>query len=176
MSEIYFSSDLHFNHDKDFIYKERGFSSVKEMNEEIIYRFNSIVKDDDTLFLLGDIALGDVDESVDLIQQLKGKKFLIIGNHDTNPRIGMWKAKNLFEDIQFGYRESSGKKIWFFSHYPTLVANSKDNVFNLCGHLHTKDRFVNFSQRCYNVEVDAHDCCPVSFKEIKEDIRNRMED
>ena len=37
---IYFSSDLHLNHDKDFIWRERGFSSVEEMNETIVDNFN----------------------------------------------------------------------------------------------------------------------------------------
>ena len=42
MKKIYFSSDLHFSHNKDFIYKARGFTSIEEHDEEIIKRFNSI--------------------------------------------------------------------------------------------------------------------------------------
>ena len=40
---IWFSSDLHFNHDKDFCYGPRGFQSIEEMNTEIIKRWNSPV-------------------------------------------------------------------------------------------------------------------------------------
>ena len=35
MSKIWFTSDLHFCHDRDFIYGPRGFKSVQEMNEAI---------------------------------------------------------------------------------------------------------------------------------------------
>ena len=51
---IYFSSDLHFLHDRAFIWGARGFESVDEMNEEIIKRFNEVVQSDDTLYLLAD--------------------------------------------------------------------------------------------------------------------------
>lgn len=33
---IYFTADLHFGHNKEFIYKKRGFNSVDEMNNKII--------------------------------------------------------------------------------------------------------------------------------------------
>lgn len=33
---IYFTSDLHFGHDKDFIYKSRGFNSIGDHDNTII--------------------------------------------------------------------------------------------------------------------------------------------
>ena len=39
---IYLASDLHFNHDKPFIYEPRGFTNVYDMNRAIIKNFNSI--------------------------------------------------------------------------------------------------------------------------------------
>ena len=39
MNNVYFCSDFHFCHDRDFIYKPRGFDSVYEMNEQIIKNF-----------------------------------------------------------------------------------------------------------------------------------------
>ena len=44
---IYLSSDPHFGHAKDFLWRPRGFSSVEEMNEGIIERWNLIVEPDD---------------------------------------------------------------------------------------------------------------------------------
>ena len=44
---IYISSDLHLNHDKPFIYAVRGYSSVEEMNKDLITKFNNTVTDDD---------------------------------------------------------------------------------------------------------------------------------
>ena len=48
--EIYLTSDLHLGHDKDFIYKPRGFNSVDEANESIISNWNSIINEDDLKF------------------------------------------------------------------------------------------------------------------------------
>ena len=36
MGNIYFSSDTHFSHDRDFIWGARGFKNVTEMNEQIV--------------------------------------------------------------------------------------------------------------------------------------------
>ena len=33
VSKIFVTSDLHFGHDREFIWKARGFNSVQEMNE-----------------------------------------------------------------------------------------------------------------------------------------------
>ena len=46
---IYFSSDLHLQHSKDFIYKYRGFESVDSMNDTIIKNFNQVITNEDDL-------------------------------------------------------------------------------------------------------------------------------
>ena len=56
---IYFTSDWHFFHNKFFIYEPRGFSSVEEMNEAIIKNHNKVVKEEDTIYCLGDCMLND---------------------------------------------------------------------------------------------------------------------
>jgi calcineurin-like phosphoesterase family protein len=83
---IYFTSDLHLNHDRDFIYGVRGFKSIDEMNEAIIKNWNKTVNDSDTVCILGDIMLGDNKESIELFNKLKGQKFIVLGNHDTSDR------------------------------------------------------------------------------------------
>jgi len=50
---IWFTSDLHFGHDKPFIYEARGFSSVQEMNIAIIRNFQECISPEDELFILG---------------------------------------------------------------------------------------------------------------------------
>ena len=55
MSEqIYVTSDLHFGHDREFIWKARGYDSVDEMNEDYVHKWNITVDNDD-----------DVDEVTD---------------------------------------------------------------------------------------------------------------
>ena len=57
MGNIFLTSDLHFGHNKEFIYKVRGFNSIEEMNEAIIERWNSVVNNDDDVYVLGDFIL-----------------------------------------------------------------------------------------------------------------------
>ena len=52
---IWFTSDTHFFHNKNFVYEPRGFTSVEEMNEEIVKRWNEKVGPNDIIYLLGDI-------------------------------------------------------------------------------------------------------------------------
>ena len=59
MGKIYLISDTHFNHNKDFVYKARGFNSIEEMNEKIIENWNSVVTDEDTIYVLGDVIMGE---------------------------------------------------------------------------------------------------------------------
>ena len=169
------TSDLHLNHDKDFIYKARGFETVQEMNEAIINRFNSKVKPDDTVYILGDVCLGDTEASIPLIKLLNGKKYLAYGNHDTDNRISRFLELGLFKDVLMGYRVNAYKRVFVLTHYPTLVANPNEKyVINLHGHTHSKDPFQLFGDSaCYNVALDAHDCYPVSFPEILFDINKR---
>ena len=57
--KIYITSDWHFNHNKNFIYEKRGFSSIQEMNEAIITYHNQCVNYNDIVYCLGDCLLGD---------------------------------------------------------------------------------------------------------------------
>ena len=121
--EIYLTSDLHLGHDKDFIYKPRGFNSVDEANESIISNWNSIVNEDDLVYVLGDLTLGDIETNIKLIEQLKGKLFVIVGNHDTDNRLNYYSTCHNIIDIQYAYRIKYRKKLFWLSHYPTNTSN-----------------------------------------------------
>ena len=70
MGKIFLTSDLHFCHDREFVYKPRGFSSIDEMNSEIINRWNSVVNCDDVVYLLGDVMLGDNSTGLSYLKEL----------------------------------------------------------------------------------------------------------
>ena len=173
MSNIFITSDLHFNHDKDFIWKKRGFSNVNEMNEAIVNNWNQTVSDDDIVYLLGDVAMGsDLQANLRLINRLKGKKYLAYGNHDTEARLKAFKTNRFFEDIQMGYRLRYKKHMFILTHYPTITANGDDlRVINLYGHTHQKDNFFEDKSYMYHVGVDSHNCTPVSLETIIKEIK-----
>ena len=84
----YATSDLHLNHVNVIKYEpiSRPFETVEEMNETIINNWNSVVKEEDTVFILGDLCMGKNTEAAALVNRLKGKKILVRGNHDTSNR------------------------------------------------------------------------------------------
>lgn len=175
MSKIYFSSDLHLNHNKDFVYQPRGFQSIDEMNEAIIERFNRVIKPDDTLYLLGDIMLGDAETAQALFKRLpQCNMYIVVGNHDTNNRQDFYSYYCC--DFPILARKLKYKG-WSFilSHYPMLVGGNesfkKRKLVNLSGHTHNLDKFAMMDQGIYNVAVDAHDCYPVDIEQIIEDIK-----
>lgn len=175
---IYFTSDLHFNHNKDFIYKARGFNSVEEMNEKIIDNFNSVVDYADPVYILGDVVLGDIESGIECLKRLNGRKILIIGNHDSDNKILRYKEEGIFSDIQFGFRMKANKRTHFYlSHYPSLVNNFDDpkKIWNLHGHTHSTEKFEITGHKNYNVGLDAHNCFPVSIETILNDINERKQ-
>lgn len=174
---IYFISDLHFNHDKEFLYGYRGFDSIEEHNKEIVKRFNSKVSDDDTVYILGDVAMGDMDSSIELLKQLKGHKHLIRGNHCTNAKVARFIEENIFESIQYATQIKYGKFIFYLSHYEAGLGpyeGEMGKIWCLHGHTHSKNIFNDFAKN-YNVAPEAHDCYPVEIEEIIADIRKYWE-
>ena len=83
MSNIWFTSDLHFSHKQEFLWGPRGFKDQWEMNEALIERWNKIVGYNDTVYNLGDIALSDLPSAIKCIRRLNGHQFWLLGNHDT---------------------------------------------------------------------------------------------
>lgn len=177
MNEIFVTSDLHFNHDKDFIWQPRGYANIKEMNEDIVRKWNLRVDKTDTVYVLGDIMLGnDIDEGMRLFNSLNGEKIIILGNHDSTSRIEAYQES--------GYETDWAKLIkykgynFYLSHYPTLTANADDfkrglkgRVINLCGHSHTKNALADMDKGIiYHVEMDAHHCLPVQLDKIIDEI------
>ena len=171
---IFLTSDLHFGHDKEFVYKDRGFNSMEEHDAAIIERWNSVVTDEDEVYVLGDLMLGDNEAGMDKLLQLNGHIYIIAGNHDTERRIDMYTAfgDNKLEFLGFARRLKKGKWSFMLSHYPMITANPGEEyqkVWSIHGHTHSKWKYSG--GRCYNVNMDAHDCYPVNLENIITDLK-----
>ena len=178
---IYMASDLHFGHDRDFIYGPRGFNSIEEHDRAIIKNWNEIITPNDTVYVLGDLMLGDNTKGMNKISQLNGIINIVIGNHDTDSRLELYSdfGKNIAQ-IEYAYRLKYNKYSFFLTHYPTLTANIDDGktlkrkVINICGHIHTKDKFIDWDKGCiYHAELDATNMRPISIEEIIKDIEKK---
>ena len=175
------------SHDREFIWKARGFNSVDEMNEETIRRFNEVVNPEDTVYILGDIALGGgsqetLEKAKALIERLNGSLYLIRGNHDTDNRISMYRdCKNVISCGLWATCIKYEGYHFYLSHFPTLTANLekeslKQCTCNLYGHTHQTTNFYMDMPMYYHVGVDSHNCYPVELDNIIEEMKAKVKE
>lgn len=173
MGKIFITSDLHFCHDRDFVWKARGFNSIEEMNETIVKRFNEKVSPEDTVYILGDIMLNNNEEGEKYLSQLNGELHIILGNHDTASRIEIYKKYAV--EVVYATTLKYKKKSFYLSHYPTLTGNGDDPkvVINLHGHTHQTTAFTEGYGFMYHVGMDSNMCYPISLDEILENLKDK---
>ena len=126
--KIFVTSDWHYNHKRDFIWKSRGFSSIEEHNEAIINNTNECVRENDILFNLGDLILtSTIEQFESLISRIKCKNmYLLFGNHPNRHFKEIYKpmVKKLLEE---NYTEESEiyplryKNIIYIGHYAEVI-------------------------------------------------------
>lgn len=178
---IWLTSDLHLFHDRGFIYEPRGFSSVEEMNTAIEENWNDVINDDDEVYVLGDLMVGGKtvnDAGMEIVRRLKGKKHIILGNHDTKTRIMLYQAEKSVVDVQYALMMRYKGRSLYLSHYPSITTNvehdkPKDWIINFFGHTHAKEKFYNGTPFMYNVALDAHENKPVMLDEALREIKER---
>ena len=112
---IYFTSDLHLGHPAIIHMRNRPFTDVEDMNQKLINNYNSLVKKNDTVYILGDICHRlKVEEANELISKLNGKKILVSGNHDKK------YSRSLFSEICDFKTVSLHGQYFVLMHYPLL--------------------------------------------------------
>ena len=180
-SNLFLTSDSHFNHANIIKFCNRPFDSVEEMNETLISNWNNTVPKDGIVFHLGDFAFGGSEVWHKILSRLNGQIHLILGNHDLkNFRQGYADS---FASVQEQLTIDIGKKKVILTHFPLLCYHgtwgTEMNVWNLMGHVHTlksnnsgKDfeRLQYLFPAQYDVGVDFNNYTPISFQEVKEKI------
>ena len=153
----YYISDLHFFHGNILNMDGREFENITEMGEYIIDRWNSKVKEDDDVFILGDFSWEKGRKTYDLLTRLHGRLHLIEGNHDAwyldDPNFDDF----IFEDVSNYLELNRDGKTIIMSHYPIPFYNhqfqtnreERLTTYMLYGHLHNTydeyllNRFIN---------------------------------
>jgi calcineurin-like phosphoesterase family protein len=186
MSNRFFISDTHFNHERALIFtdkvtgrKIRGeeFEDVRQMNETMIYNWNAVVKPNDIVWHLGDVYFGPWGEANAILYRLNGRKKLILGNHDhLTPEF----TKH-FEDVVLWKPEK--KDGFVFSHMPlakSVVQEMGQIAINVHGHIHQNDSPVDtygYEVRWVNICVEKTNYAPVPFEaleKLKKDGGNKI--
>lgn len=140
----YYISDLHFYHaNMNTQMDQRGFASFEEMNEYMIAQWNKRVRNNDEVVILGDFSIAKGEKTNELLQRLKGKKYLIVGNHDRFLNDKTFD-RNLFKWIEPYMELNDNKRKVILSHYPVFCYNGQyrlndqgePKVYMLYGHVH----------------------------------------
>lgn len=167
---VFFTADLHFYHDKIIRHTQRPFHNVEEMNKILIQKWNDKISYHDEVYILGDFTMKGADLAEACLYALRGKKYLIRGNHDNfADRKGM--VSSLFLDIRDYMEITYLNQRFILFHYPIMEWNGyKKGVIALHGHQHNHKDY-NLENRKkgilrYDVGVDANNMEPVSAEEI----------
>jgi calcineurin-like phosphoesterase family protein len=187
-------SDLHGNHNRDFLYEARNFSSIGEHDNTLIVRWNEKLDESSIMFLLGDTALQqDAEKFVwRVFNECKFRELYISpGNHPAG-----WKQIYYRElEKQFRLKEQEVyplkleitpyKTVYFMpnyyeirignqdvclSHYPIISHHGEGRgSFCLCGHSHnnlTLTQKNNPDGKRLDLGVEGFPY-PVSYEEIQ---------
>lgn len=150
---IWFTSDLHFFHDRilDFHPKRKELfgDTIEKAKEAMIQLWNSRVNKKDTIYILGDLSFGTIEDKRKLFQRLNGNKVLILGNHDKIPDHlrcyfnHITQIKNMtFKKSVYNFLHRDIEMI--MCHFPMLSWEHKDkNSVMIHGHCHGKVDEIN---------------------------------
>lgn len=119
----FWTSDLHFGHNKIIDYCARPFTNLDDMHSAIVKQWNSQVGPDDLVYVLGDFSLNP--KWVELIlPTLNGSKILIHGNHDATFPVTYGRINKKAERMQERYIAAGFNEIHTF-HTTTLYNNQE---------------------------------------------------
>lgn len=153
MPQVWFTGCTHFKHGNIIGLCNRPFKDIHEHDEELIFRWNSTVKPNDTVHHVGDFGMAD--SLVTILPRLNGNIFFVQGNHDP---------------AGFGapYRElKTHGTLVVLSHYPFEEWNKwYRGSLHVHAHTHCFERVTAPGR--YSVGVDANDFAPVSLDELIE--------
>lgn len=132
-------ADMHLGHENIIKFCGRPFGSAAEMNRILLENYNRVVQDEDTVYLLGDVFFrcGKPNEEAQLLSRMKGKKILVLGNHDPS-----WLHK---VDLSLYFEQVVEDKLEIMDrsrrvtlcHYPLLdEVYTCDRGFMVHGHIH----------------------------------------
>jgi len=149
--KIYFFSDAHFDHGNIIRYCKRPFHSVTQMNRELVKRWNNTVRENESIYFLGDMTYGRHRHPIDYwLGKLHGEINYVRGNHDTDiinrasviaPRHGIKNGDFKFLVMHDPYRPF-GYTDWIIHgdkhnnslhRYPFI--NQKTKTVNVCAEL-----------------------------------------
>lgn len=158
ITEALVISDTHFFDKKIIKNLKRPFKNLQEMHEEIIIRWNRVVKPDDIVIHLGDFSCWyNFDQLREIVNNLNGYKVLVKGNHDILSSM-CYKQTGFDRVVDNTLRMGE----YIFSHVPLSYKYMKSSgiATNFHGHSH---KYV-YGQGYVNCNVDISGFTPRRIK------------
>ena len=174
----YYISDLHLGHKNCIRFDERPFADIDEMASVIIRRWNSKVRDEDHVYLVGDVAYRHHNEIHTVLEELKGHIHLVIGNHDPVCVMKNGRAMNCFESVEWIMRiEDEGRTVCL-CHFPIICWDQKHrNSYHIYGHVHSKvdedTIYMMKQENAFNCGCMLNDYYPCTLEELAENKKER---
>lgn len=157
----YFTADFHFGHRSIMEACGRKYATTAKMDTDLVKRYNEVVTDKDTVYVIGDLAMvgpTQKDWLGQIVARLKGKKHLVLGNHD---RLSPWDYVEMgFLSVHTALEIDPLTSVFktVLAHDPA-IAEAVKAQWLLCGHIHT---LFKVQRNAINVGVDVWDYKPVS--------------
>ena len=164
MANKYYIGCTHIGHESMAV--KRGFSDASEMFEYMREKWNSKVRKNDVVYVLGDVTM-EKKKYYPLLDQLNGLKIFVLGNHD--------RRQDTRELMKYGKVAGMIKyKDIFFTHCPIHPMELDYRVkYNIHSHLHEKSVMKKFlgiptvkDKRYICVSCEQVDYTPKSLKEL----------
>lgn len=174
MGKVFFTADLHFGHANIIKTCNRPFNSVEDMDEALIKNWNRRVGQNDTVYILGDFMFRAKNPPEYYLRQLRGRKHLLIGNHD------QWIKKcdlsAFFISVHDEWHTSDGQHAISLNHYPMMSWPHENRAYMVFGHLHNamtgdKIEYICKQERMLNAGVEINHYEPVTFDKLLENNR-----
>lgn len=170
---IFYIADTHFGHAGVLKMSNRPFASIEEHDQILIETWNSTVSDRDIVYIVGDFCYRSKESAEFYLKKLRGKKILIIGNHDLKylNKLGMCKDK-YFEAIYQMTMIKDGDEHVVLCHYPLLEWSGYfRGWYHVHGHIHNNKtnpavQFLKTQNRALNAGVDINNFRPVTLQEL----------
>ena len=181
MGTCFIISDHHLLHHRMYKYTNNTGERVRpwaenapEADEMMIEAHNSVVRQGDTTYFVGDVAIHK--RGLDLLPRMNGRKVLIRGNHDI---FRMKQYAPHFADIRGSHKLNR----MILTHYP-IHPNSIPHwcLANVHGHTHANDvtkmgadGYSIPDNRYYNACVESAGIIPKSVEQVEQEILARTE-
>ena len=166
----YYIADTHFGHENIIRLDSRPFKNANEMDYALIELWNSRVSDNDDVYIIGDFAFRNTKPEEWYLEQLKGRKHLIIGNHDEK-LCNNEKAVKHFVSVDKMLQLTDDVNQLCLCHFPLAEWDGYfKGYYHIYAHIHNRTdgayAYISTLSKALNAGCMINGYMPVTFKEL----------